>query len=345
MRVRTGVRLSELTTLRVGGPAARLATTETVDELAETVRDLDRGGEPVLVLGGGSNLLVADTGFDGTVVQVGCPGFAARVEPDRDSVELTVAAGQPWDPLVAETVLAGWSGLEALSGIPGLAGATPIQNVGAYGSEIAGVLGAVEVLDRRGGQRSWLAAPNCGLGYRSSMFKGSDRWVVLALTLRLRRGGPGAPVRYAELARTLGVPVGRPAPPTEVREAVLALRRAKGMVLDPADHDTWSAGSFFTNPVLRAEQAAALPPDAPRWPEPDGRVKVSAAWLIEQAGFGRGFGSGPARVSSKHALALTNRGQARAADLAALARQLRDGVAERFGVSLAVEPTLVGVSL
>ncbi|RYZ26123.1 MAG: UDP-N-acetylmuramate dehydrogenase, partial [Propionibacteriaceae bacterium] len=225
-------------------------------------------------------------------------------------------------------------------------GATPIQNVGAYGAEVGQHVTTVRTLDRSTGKVRTLFAVECGFGYRTSVFKKQPgRYVVLDVTFQLRLGSLSAPVRYAELARALGVEVGARVPAAEVREAVLALRRAKGMVLDDADPDTWSAGSFFTNPLLPADAAAALPEAAPRYPQPDGRVKTSAAWLIEHAGFGRGWGDGPARVSSKHSLALTNRGSARAADVLALARTVRAGVEQTYGVSLEPEPVLVGCSL
>jgi UDP-N-acetylmuramate dehydrogenase len=339
------VSFADLTTLRLGGPAARVLAAETTAELVEAVTACDRAGEPVLVLGAGSNLVVADAGFDGTVVRVASTGVRRSADPDGPRVGVTALAGEPWDALVAATVSDGLAGLETLSGIPGLTGATPIQNVGAYGADVSDTVQRVEVLDRVTGRVGVLAGEDCGFTYRSSRFKGSDRYVVLAVTFGLERSATGAPVRYAELADHLGVAVGDRAPVSDVRRAVLELRARKGMVLDPQDHDTWSAGSFFTNPVLPAELAAGLPPEAPRWPEADGRVKVSAAWLIEQAGFAKGHGAGPVRLSTKHTLALTNRGAARTADLLTLARQIRDGVRARFGVELAPEPVLLGCAL
>jgi UDP-N-acetylmuramate dehydrogenase len=234
-------------------------------------------------------------------------------------------------------------GVEALSGIPGSVGATPIQNVGAYGQEVSQTIASVRVWDRRLQGVRTFAAADCGFGYRTSRFKADpSRHVVLDVTFQFRQGELGAPVTYAELARVLDVEPGSRAPTTDVRRAVLGLRAGKGMVLDPDDHDTWSAGSFFTNPVVPAEQ---VPEDAPAWPQPDGLVKTSAAWLIEQAGFGKGYGEGPVRLSTKHALALTNRGDATTADLLALARELRDGVEARFGIRLVTEPVLVGCEL
>jgi UDP-N-acetylmuramate dehydrogenase len=341
---------AESTTLRVGGPAARMVTVASEPELVSVLTELDAAGEPVLILGGGSNLLVGDDGFAGTVVKIELRGVQTDLAACSGAV-LTVAAGEPWDDLVGHTVSQGWSGLEALSGIPGLTGATPIQNVGAYGAEVSEVISQVRTLDRQTSRPRTFFPAECGFGYRTSRFKhpaGGDwagRYVVLSVTFQLRLGTLSTPIRYPELARTLGVAVGERAPATAVRAAVCDLRRRKGMVLDEDDHDTWSAGSFFTNPVLPAEQAANLPAAAPRFPHPDGRVKTSAAWLIEAAGFGKGYGTGAARLSGKHTLALTNRGQARAEDLLALAREVRTGVRERFGITLVPEPILVGCEL
>ncbi|MCW2811704.1 MAG: murB [Friedmanniella sp.] len=340
-----GTRLADLTTLRVGGPARNLVVARTEAELVETVRALDAAGQPVLVLGGGSNLLVGDEGFDGTVVQVATRGIGEDVESCSGAV-LTVAAGEPWDELVASAVAREYSGLEAMSGIPGLTGGTPIQNVGAYGADVSQVISMVRTWDRHTGQRRTFFPLDCGFGYRTSRFKAEPgRYVVLSVTFQLKLGSLSAPVRYPELARVLGVQPGERAPIGEVRDAVLGLRAGKGMLLDEADPDSWSAGSFFTNPLLSPDQAALLPAEAPRYPQSDGTVKTSAAWLIEHAGFARGYGTGPARVSGKHTLALTNRGGAAAADVLALAREIRGGVGERFGVILVPEPVLVGCSL
>jgi UDP-N-acetylmuramate dehydrogenase len=337
--------LAAHTTLRVGGPARRVLAPATEAELVATVRDLDAAGEPVLVLGGGSNLLVGDDGFDGTVVKVVTRGIEEDVAACSGAV-LTVAAGEPWEALVRHTLEHEQVGLETLAGIPGSVGGTPIQNVGAYGTEVGQLISTVRTLDRRTGAVRTFFALECRFGYRSSVFKSEPgRYLVLSVTFQLRLGSLSAPVRYPELARALGVAVGERAPAREVAEAVLALRRGKGMVLDDADPDTWSAGSFFTNPVLDPERADALPAEAPRFPQPDGRVKTSAAWLIERAGYGRGFGEGPARVSSKHSLALTNRGRATAGDLLHLARQIRAGVESTYGITLVPEPVLVGCEL
>jgi len=338
--------LRDHTTLRLGGPARSWVRATTEDEVVDAVRRADEAGEPVLVLAGGSNLVVSDEGFPGTVVEVATTGVRADHEGDDPTcggVIVTVAAGEPWDPFVAQAVERHWVGLEALSGIPGSVGATPIQNVGAYGQEVSQTLASVRVWDRRLRGHRTFAAADCGFGYRTSRFKADPgRHVVLEVTFQLRQGELGAPVTYAELARTLGVEPGTRAPMTDVRRAVLDLRTRKGMVLDAVDHDTWSAGSFFTNPVVAA---AEVPDGAPAWPQPDGTVKTSAAWLIEQAGFGKGYGDGPVRLSAKHTLALTNRGGAATTDLLALAREIRDGVEQRFAIRLVNEPVLVGVDL
>jgi UDP-N-acetylmuramate dehydrogenase len=322
-----------------------MITVETESELVETVRHLDGSDEPVLVLGGGSNVLVDDAGFDGTVVKVATRGIAEDTEACSGAV-ITVAAGEPWDPLVSHAISRGWSGIEAMSGIPGLVGATPIQNVGAYGADVSELISMVRTLDRYTGQLKTFFPVECGFGYRTSRFKSDPgRFVVLSVTFQLRIGSMSQPIRYAELARLLGVVVGRRAPAAEVREAVLALRNTKGMVLVEDDHDTWSVGSFFTNPILSPAAAAALPADAPRFGQPDGRVKTSAAWLIERAGFAKGYGQGAAQLSTKHTLALTNRGGASAAELLSLAREIRAGVQAKFGVELVPEPVLVGCEL
>jgi len=312
---RSGVPLAPLTTLRLGGPARTLVTAYDEAELVQAVRDADAAGEPLLVLGGGSNLVLPDEGFDGTVVRVAVRGLMGRRE--GDCVLLDAAAGEDWDPFVAAAVADRLVGVEALSGIPGLVGASPVQNIGAYGQDVAQTVTAVRAYDRSTGEVVVLTGEQCRFAYRWSTFKAQPgRYVVLAVQFGLIEGELGAPVRYAELARRLGVQVGERAPLGEVREAVLALRRGKGMVLDAADPDTRSAGSFFTNPVLSADAFAPLQArGAPGFPEPDGRVKTSAAWLIEQAGFGKGHGDGPVGLSSKHTLALVNRGGGTAADL------------------------------
>jgi len=330
------------TTLRVGGPVADFVVATTEAELITAIRDADDRGEPVLVLGGGSNLLVSDSGFDGRVVAVRTSGVQSDADACGGAV-VRVAAGEVWDDLVTRAVGQGWVGVEALAGIPGLVGATPIQNVGAYGQEVAQTVASVRCWDRGTGEVRTLFNRDCRFGYRTSRLKQEQgRWVVLEVVFQLRLGDLGAPVAYAELARRLEVEPGDRASLADVRAAVLGLRRGKGMVLDETDHDTWSAGSFFTNPVLDPPD---LPEGAPAWPQPDGRVKTSAAWLIEQAGFERGHGNDRAALSSKHPLALTNRGGATAADLVTLAREVRDGVRARFGIDLVNEPVLVGCAL
>jgi UDP-N-acetylmuramate dehydrogenase len=340
--------LAAYTTLRLGGPAARLVTAIDDEQIITSVRSV---AGPLLVLGGGSNVVVSDAGVPGTVLLVRSRGVRVD-EPGDGSVTVSVAAGEPWDAVVAATVTAGYAGLECLSGIPGATGATPIQNVGAYGQEVAETITAVRVYDRVADEVRTMTPAECGFAYRTSVFKHNDRWVVLSVDFRLARSPLSAPVRYAELARALGVPVGERAPLADVRAAVLGLRAGKGMVLDPVDPDTYSVGSFFTNPVLRADAYEALRlragdlGDPPAWPGTDGLVKVSAAWLIERAGFGRGHSAGGGvGVSTKHTLALTNRGDGTTAALLELARAIRDGVHERFGVTLHPEPVLVGCDL
>jgi UDP-N-acetylmuramate dehydrogenase len=385
--------LAELTTLRVGGPADRYLEAHSEAELLEIVRAADEAGEPLLVVGGGSNLLVGDEGFGGVVVRDLRRGITVDAEDSCGGASFHAPAGQDWDELVARAVAEEWVGVEALSGIPGTVGAAPVQNIGAYGQDVAGVISTVRVWDRARSRVRTLALGELAFGYRTSLLKrsmhvdvgaGSDddgpwypspRYVVLDVGFQARLGSLSAPVAYPELARTLDVQVGDRAPSADVRAAVLALRARKGMLLDglgpdvdPAagpDHDRWSAGSFFTNPVVPAEQADLLPAEAPRYPvrtatptrttgpslgEIDPTlVKTSAAWLIEHAGFTKGFGvHGPsslARLSTKHTLALTNRGGASAEDVVELARAVRDGVVEAFGVELVPEPVLVGVAL
>ncbi|MBK7612505.1 MAG: UDP-N-acetylmuramate dehydrogenase [Actinomycetales bacterium] len=349
--------LAALTTMRVGGRADRLVSAESVDELVDAVRQVDDAQEPLLVLSGGSNLVVADEGFRGTVVQVANRGVRVESRDHCSGVTIRVAAGEPWDDLVLRAVAEGWSGIEALSGIPGCVGSTPVQNVGAYGQEVADTIAQVRVWDRDREAVRTLAAADCGFTYRDSLFKRSaGRFVVLEVVFQLPIGDLSAPVGYADLAAALEVAEGERVPLADAREAVLAQRRRRGMVLDGADHDTWSCGSFFTNPILSQQDFEALQgrvavrlgpdgPTPPRWNDAAG-VKTSAAWLIERAGFGKGFGMpGPAALSTKHTLAVTNRGSASAADIVALARAVRDGVEAAFGVRLVNEPVLVGLSL
>ena len=332
--------LSELTTLRLGGPARRFAEARDEAAIVAAVQAADDAGEPLLIVAGGSNLVVADAGFPGTVLRIASRGIAAG----------TVAAGEDWDAFVARCVAGGLAGVECLSGIPGSVGATPIQNVGAYGQEVADVIVSVRAYDRRAREVVEIPAAECGFSYRSSAFKRDPgHWVVLAVTFDVPRRDRSMPIRYAELARALGVEPGGTAPLAHVRDAVLGLRRRKGMVVDPADPDSVSAGSFFTNPVLSPEAFAALEARVangsrpPGFPQPDGSVKTSAAWLIEHAGFARGHGD-PATVaiSSKHTLALTNRGAGTTEQLVTLAREIADGVEARFGVRLEPEPVFAG---
>lgn len=331
--------LSGLTTLRLGGPAREVVEVTSEGEL---IAALDTALS-TLVLGGGSNVVVADEGFDGRVVLVRTRGVEVVDSSECAGGTLRVAAGEPWVDVVSHAVAEGMAGIECLAGIPGLAGATPIQNVGAYGQEVASTIASVRTLERATGQVRTFANADCGFGYRTSRFKAAPaEFVVLSVDFQLALSPHSEPIAYTELARSLGVEVGERAPLRDVADAVLALRRGKGMVLDAADHDAWSAGSFFTNPVIAAE---SVPVGAPAWPQSDGLVKTSAAWLIEQAGFTKGYGDGPVKLSTKHTLALTNRGAATTADLLALAREIRDGVQAKFGVVLVPEPMLVNCSL
>jgi UDP-N-acetylmuramate dehydrogenase len=335
------VALAPYTTLRLGGPADHFFVADTDAVLVAAIRDAESHGD-LFVLGGGSNIVVADEGFRGTVVRVATSGVTVR-----DGL-VSAAAGVPWDDVVAEVVDAGLAGIECLSGIPGSTGATPIQNVGAYGQDVSQTVVMVDAYDRTTGAMALLDNADCAFGYRHSAFKADPaRYVVTQVHFRLSdNGGLSGPVRYKDVALALGIELGACAPLKDVREAVLEQRRRRAMVLDPEDHDTWSAGSFFTNPVLTAERFAALeqrcaPLVPPRFAEPDGRAKTSAAWLIEHAGFGRGFVLGRVALSSKHTLALTNRGGATTQELLRLAVRVRDGVMERFGVEMVPEVTLV----
>lgn len=327
--------LSDLTTLRLGGPAARVVEAADADALVDAVGSADAAGEPVLIVGGGSNLVVADEGWPGVVVLVRTSGI------ERSGELVTVQAGERWDDVVARTVAENWSGLAPMSGIPGLTGATPVQNVGAYGTEVADTITTLRVYDRQSREVAEWGPDQCRFGFRTSALKHTDRYVVLAVTFALPESELAPPVRYLELARRLGVEPGERAPSVRVRETVLELRRSKGMLLDPDDHDTWSVGSFFVNPFVAPD---AVPDGCPHWVA-DGQMKLSAGWLIENAGFGKGYGDGRVRVSSKHSLALTNRGGATTAELLALAREIRDGVEAKFGVRLRPEAHLTGVTL
>ena len=342
---RADVPLAPLTTLRLGGPARRLVTAYDQASVVQVVRAADAAGEPLLVLGGGSNVVLPDSGFDGTVLRVAVHGLS--VVQDGDAVRLTAGAGEEWESFVGLCVADRLAGLEALSGIPGLVGGSPVQNIGAYGQDVSQTITSVRAYDRVEREPVELTTRACEFSYRDSIFKQTPgRWVVLSVTFGLTSSELSEPVTYAELARRLGVEVGERAPLGDVREAVLALRRGKGMVLDAADPDTRSAGSFFTNPLLTDQQLADLRSRTdeapPTWPEPDGRTKVSAAWLIERSGFGKGHFDGPVGISSKHTLALVNRGGGTTADLRAVARSVRDGVRQQFGIVLVPEPVFVG---
>ncbi|MFG2310256.1 UDP-N-acetylmuramate dehydrogenase [Streptomyces sp. NPDC048566] len=343
--------LAPLTTFRLGGPAARLVTATTDAEVVAAVRAADAAGTPLLLIGGGSNLVIGDGGFAGTALRIATQGF------ELDGTTLELAAGEVWTDAVARTVEAGLAGIECLAGIPGSAGATPIQNVGAYGQEVSSTISEVIAYDRHTGETVTLTNAECAFSYRHSRFKAEpDRHVVLRVRFELEDAqGLSAPVKYAETARTLGVEPGDRVPLADARETVLKLRAGKGMVLDPDDHDTWSAGSFFTNPILTDEAFAAfharvkerLGADAapPAYPAGAGHTKTSAAWLIDKSGFTKGYGTGPARISTKHTLALTNRGEATTEDLLALAREVVAGVRDAFGITLVNEPVTVGVTL
>ena len=332
--------LADLTTMRVGGPARTLVTASTRDELVAAALDAWSSGEDWLVLGGGSNVVIADDGFDGTVIHVTSRGI------ERDGTTLRVQAGEPWDALVEFAVAERLAGLEALSGIPGCSGAAPIQNIGAYGQELGDTLVSIEFLDYLSGEVERVTAAELGLGYRTSALKQGRQGVVLSLELQLRDSGVSL-VTYPQLARELGVPVESEATLPDIRSTVLRLRESKGMLLDPTDPDTTSCGSFFTNPIVSENFARALPAELPQWLVDDLYVKLSAAWLIEQAGVSKGFSlpGSRAAISSKHSLAITNRGGATAEEVAELARYIRARVAGAFGVELQPEPIAVGVQL
>jgi UDP-N-acetylmuramate dehydrogenase len=333
VQVRRDVRLADLTTLAVGGPIDRLVEVFDADELVAAVREADEAGRPLLVLGGGSNVVAPDEGWPGDVVAVRTRGIT------RSGSTLTVQAGEDWDDLVAHTVEQQLAGIEALSGIPGSTGATPVQNVGAYGQEVAQTITAVRVYDRAEKGERTLTPEECGFAYRDSRLKRDPgRFVVLDVTFALHVSAESRPIGYAELARRLGVEVGDTAPLADVRAAVIELRRGKGMVLDPADPDSRSAGSFFTNPIVPAERAVE---GCPSWPAGDGHVKLSAAWLVQHAGFGRGTRHGHVGTSSRHSLALTTEPGATASELLAFADGIVAAVREQFGVTLEREPTAV----
>lgn len=334
MRVERDVPLAPRTTLGIGGAAKEFVRATSIDELREALQ-----AEAVLVIGGGSNLVVGDAGFAGRVVQIGIPGVASTGDIVR------VGAGVVWDDFVAEMVAAGRTGVECLSGIPGLVGATPMQNVGAYGQDVSETITCVRAMNRHTGELVEFAPAACHFAYRTSAFKGTTRWVITEVDFRLPHGTDSAVIRYPELAKALGIADGGTAPLARVRETVIALRRGKGMVVDAADPESRSAGSFFTNPIVDGAALAALDTQfgaaMPRWPQPDGMTKLSAAWLIERAGFTKGYTRSTVGISRKHALALVNRGGATAADLLALAREIQAAVRDKLGVQLEPEPVIV----
>ncbi len=346
MIVATDVALAPLTTLGLGGTARRLARVESVAELQQALALAAAAQEPVLVLGGGSNLVVRDGGFDGLVIEMAIGGVTLTEQGELVIVE--AGAGVVWDAFVTEMVSAGLGGVECLAGIPGLVGATPMQNVGAYGQEVSDTIELVRALDRVTGELVTFDSEACRFAYRASIFKGSARWIVVAVRFRLARSELGTAIRYPELARALAIPDGGRAPLAQVRRTVIELRRGKGMVVDPDDPESRSAGSFFMNPIVDAAALAAIEArlepgvQMPRFAARDGHTKLSAGWLIERSGFPKGYTVGPVGVSNKHALALVHRGGGTTRELLALARAIQDGVRATFGVELHPEPIIVG---
>jgi UDP-N-acetylmuramate dehydrogenase len=337
--------LSNFTTLKVGGPAQKIVHAHTEDELVEFVKAADKAGEQVLILGGGSNLLISDAGFAGTVIRVESKGNALDYDACSGGM-IEVSAGEDWDKFVALTIEKGFADLESLSGIPGTIGGAPIQNIGAYGHEVSETIARVKAYDRTKGETTTFTNEQCQFSYRNSVFKAeAGRYVILNVTFQLRKGEQSLPITYAELAKFLSINIGDRAPVVEVRKAVLQLRGRKGMLIDAGDINSNSAGSFFVNPILNKEMASKLPADAPRWPQADGRVKTSAAWLMEHAGVNKGEKLAGAQISDKHVLALTNSGDATAGDIVELAKMARAKVFEKFGVKLEAEVQLVGLDL
>lgn len=337
-----GNELAKFTTLGVGGPAAKIILAKTEDELISAVKAADNSGEPLLILGGGSNVLISDNGFAGTVIKVETSGNSFEIDACSGGT-LTVSAGTDWDEFVAFTIEKGLANLESLSGIPGTVGGSPIQNIGAYGHEVSEVIARVRTFDRKQQEVKTFTASQCGFGYRNSIFKTeANRYVILDVTFQLRLGEESLPIGYVELAKELGVEIGARVAITKVRDAVLKLRSAKGMLIGEGIK---SAGSFFTNPILDKQIADELPSDAPRWQMSDGRVKTSAAWLMEHAGVSKGDQIAGAQISPKHVLALSNAGDATAKDLIALAKSAQEKVRGKFGITLQAEVQLVGLSL
>jgi UDP-N-acetylmuramate dehydrogenase len=334
--------LANFTTLGVGGPATRIILAKTEEELISAVKTADDSGQPLLILGGGSNILVSDSGFAGLVIKVETSGNSFEIDACSGGT-LTVSAGADWDEFVGFTIEKGLANLESLSGIPGTVGGAPIQNIGAYGHEVSEVIARVRTFDRKKQEVKTFTASQCEFGYRNSVFKTeANRYVILDVTFQLRIGEASLPIGYAELAKELGVEIGARVAITKVRDAVLKLRSAKGMLLGQGIK---SAGSFFMNPILDKKIADKLPSDAPRWPMPDGRVKTSAAWLMEHAGVSKGDQIAGAQISPKHVLALSNAGDATAKDLVELAKSAQEKVRTKFGITLQTEVQLVGLSL
>jgi len=335
--------LSKYTSFRVGGPATKIVQVSTQAQIIAAIEDA--GDTPILIMGGGTNVLIADKGFEGTVIRISNNSVQSEVDACSGAT-LTIGAGEDWDSFVQTTITSGFAGLETLSGIPGTVGASPIQNIGAYGHEVSEFVTRVRSYDRQEKAIKTFTNSECQFSYRNSYFKAHPgRYVVLEVQFQLRRGEFSDPITYLELAKKLGIELGDKASVIATREAVLQLRASKGMLLTADDHDSWSAGSFFTNPIISQEIADTLPNAAPKWPLNDGRVKISAAWLIENAGIHKGDEVGGARISTKHVLALTNSGDATASDIAELAKRARNQVKEIFGISLEAEVNLVGIEI
>jgi UDP-N-acetylmuramate dehydrogenase len=335
--------LSKYTSLRVGGPAQKIVQVATEAQIIAAIEEA--GDSPILIMGGGTNVLIADSGFAGTVIRISNNSIQSEVDACSGAT-LTIGAGEDWDAFVITTIQSGFAGLETLSGIPGTVGAAPIQNIGAYGHEVSEFVTRVRTYDRQQKEIKTFTNSECQFSYRNSLFKSHPgRYVVLDVQFQIRRGEMSDPITYLELAKKLGVDPGDKATVIDTRNAVMALRGSKGMLLNSGDHDSWSAGSFFTNPIISQQAADALPNAAPKWPLNDGRVKISAAWLIENSGMHKGDEVGGARISTKHVLALTNSGTATASDIAQLARQARDHVQQAFGITLAAEVNLVGIEI
>ena len=333
----------DLTSLRVGGPAKKFVEVATETEIIAAIEAA--GDSPILIMGDGTNMLVSDQGFEGVVIRISNHALAAEVDACSGAT-LTIGAGENWDEFVATTIERGFAGLETLSGIPGSVGAAPIQNIGAYGHEVSEFITRVRTYDRENKLVKTFTNQECEFEYRNSHFKSHPgKYVVLDVQFNLRQGEFTTPITYQELADKLGITVGDKAGIVETRKAVLELRASKGMLLNPKDQDSWSAGSFFTNPIISKEIADTLPADAPRWPTPDGRVKTSAAWLIEKSGIHKGDTHGGARVSTKHVLALTNSGNATATEIAELAKTAKQAVQQKFGITLEAEVNLIGITL